>query len=210
MQKVIIIGYSGHALVVNDILERSGCEVTAYCDAVEKKENPLNLPYLGDFSSEKAQIELSKIPFFISIGDNKIRNNIYNKLIISNFKAISIIDPSAIVSNHTILGQGTMIGAGAKINAFAKIGNGVICNTGSIIEHECDIADFAHIAPGAVLCGNVKVGKNTFIGANSVVKQGINIGENVIIGAGSVVIHDIPENCTAVGNPCKIVKYHVS
>jgi acetyltransferase-like isoleucine patch superfamily enzyme len=67
------------------------------------------------------------------------------------------------------------------------------------------IGDFSHIAPGAVLCGNVKIGKGTFVGANSVITQGINIGNNVIIGAGTVVIRDIPDNCTVVGNPQRIM-----
>ncbi|HPN57619.1 MAG TPA: DapH/DapD/GlmU-related protein, partial [Chitinophagaceae bacterium] len=71
------------------------------------------------------------------------------------------------------------------------------------IDHECIIGDFTHIAPGAVLCGNVKVGRNTFIGANSVIRQGIIIGDNVTIGAGTVVVKDVPDGATVVGNPAK-------
>ena len=74
-----------------------------------------------------------------------------------------------------------------------------------MIEHECIIGDFSHIAPGAVLCGSVSIGKGSFIGANSVIKQGIKIGNNVTIGAGSVVINDILDNTKVVGNPSKII-----
>ena len=35
---------------------------------------------------------------------------------------------------------------------------------------------------------------------------GVTIGDNVTIGAGSVVVHDIPANCIAVGNPCRVIK----
>ena len=62
----------------------------------------------------------------------------------------------------------------------AEIKKGVIINTGAIVEHECIINDYAHIAPGAVLAGSVFVGANSFIGANAVVKQGVKIGKNVI------------------------------
>ncbi|HLS31877.1 MAG TPA: DapH/DapD/GlmU-related protein [Flavobacteriaceae bacterium] len=48
-------------------------------------------------------------------------------------------------------------------------------------------------------------GRIRFIGANSVVKEGINIGDHVIIGAGSVVIKDVPDGCTVVGNPGRII-----
>jgi acetyltransferase-like isoleucine patch superfamily enzyme len=60
-----------------------------------------------------------------------------------------------------------------------------------------------HIAPGAVLAGNISVGENSFIGANSVVRQGVKIGSGVILGAGSVVIKNIPDNEIWAGNPAK-------
>lgn len=52
----------------------------------------------------------------------------------------------------------------------------------------------------------VKIGNNVQIGANSVILKGVTIGNNVIIGALSLVNKDIPDNCIAVGNPCKIIK----
>ncbi len=52
----------------------------------------------------------------------------------------------------------------------------------------------------------VKIGNNVQIGANSVILKGVTIGNNVIIGALSLVNKDIPDNCIAVGNPCKVVK----
>jgi acetyltransferase-like isoleucine patch superfamily enzyme len=81
----------------------------------------------------------------------------------------------------------------------------VICNTGCIIEHECIIGDFVHIAPGAVLCGNVSIGNGTFVGANSVIRQGISIGKNVTIGAGTVVTKDVPDQCRVAGNPQRLL-----
>jgi maltose O-acetyltransferase len=51
------------------------------------------------------------------------------------------------------------------------------------------------------------VGDNVWLGGNVVVLPGITIGKNSVIGAGSVVTKDIPENVVAVGNPCKVVKY---
>ena len=80
----------------------------------------------------------------------------------------------------------------------------VIINTASVVEHDCIIPDGVHVAPGAVLCGGVKVNNNTLIGANSVINQNITIGENVIIGSGSVVINDIPNGLKVAGNPVKI------
>ena len=61
-------------------------------------------------------------------------------------------------------------------------------NNSAVVDHECIIESGSHIAPGSILLGNVKVGRNTLVGANSVIKEGVEIGSNVIIGAGSVVL----------------------
>lgn len=53
--------------------------------------------------------------------------------------------------------------------------------------------------------GKVKIGNNVFLGANSTVLKGVTIGNNVIIGANSVVNRDIPDNCVAAGNPCRVI-----
>lgn len=53
----------------------------------------------------------------------------------------------------------------------------------------------------------VTLGSNVWIGGGSVILPGVTIGDNTTIGAGSVVTKDIPANCLAVGNPCRVVKY---
>ena len=52
----------------------------------------------------------------------------------------------------------------------------------------------------------ISIGDNVWIGANSVVMPNVKIGNNVVIGAGSVVTKDIPDNCIAVGNPCRVLR----
>lgn len=52
----------------------------------------------------------------------------------------------------------------------------------------------------------VIIDDNCWIGASVVICPGVHIGKNSVIGAGSVVISDIPENSVAVGNPCKIIR----
>lgn len=51
----------------------------------------------------------------------------------------------------------------------------------------------------------INIGDNVFIGLQSVILKGVTIGKNSTIGAHSVVFNDIPEDCIAWGNPCKVV-----
>ncbi len=52
----------------------------------------------------------------------------------------------------------------------------------------------------------VTVGDNVWIGGGSVILPGVTIGSNTTIGAGSVVTKDIPANCVAAGNPCRVIR----
>jgi len=54
------------------------------------------------------------------------------------------------------------------------------------------------------------VGKNCFIGANSIILPGIKIGDHVIVGAGSVITKDVKSNCIVAGNPAKIIKENIN
>lgn len=52
----------------------------------------------------------------------------------------------------------------------------------------------------------ITIGDNVWLGAGVIVCPGVRIGDNAVIGAGSVVVRDIPPDCVAVGNPCRVVR----
>lgn len=204
LKEVVIIGYAGHGFVACDILQASGRVITAYCDQSQKETNPFQLPYWGMEASPENLLRLPYYDYFIAIGDNGIRRKITQYLASILQPPTSAIHPTAIIAQHTNIEEGVMIGARAIINPLASIGLGTICNTASIIEHECRVGKFCHIAPAAVLCGNVSIGDGTFIGANAVIKPNTNIGRNVTVGAGAVVLSSLPDHAIVVGNPARI------
>lgn len=53
----------------------------------------------------------------------------------------------------------------------------------------------------------VKIEDNVWIGGGAILLPGVVIGKNSVIGAGSVVTRSIPADCIAVGNPCRIIKH---
>ena len=211
MKDIVLIGYSGHAFVIADILEKEN-NIIGYLDISKKNVNPYKLNYLGNEDSEGAKEMLKNSYFFVAIGNNILRHRIFEK-IENSFNtrgSVKAIHRSAIISDHATIEKGVLISANATINPLAKVGKGVICNTSSVIEHECNLGPFVHVGPGAILCGAVSVGENSFIGANSVVKEGTKIGKNVVIGAGSVVLKDIVDNLTVVGNPQRTLRRSIN
>ena len=56
-----------------------------------------------------------------------------------------------------------------------------------------------------VICGDITVGNNVYIGERTTILPGVTIGDNVIIGCGAVVCKDIPSNSIAAGVPCRVI-----
>ena len=195
-----IIGYGGHSYVCIDAAILQGYKVEGYYETEKKSFNPFGLKYLGD---ENRAASLKNT--FITIGDNLLRERVFKNIYQKMNLGVRIIHPSSVVSDLATINEQVLVCASATINPFAKIGLGSIINTGSVIEHECEVGEFSHIAPNAILCGNVIVGKNTLVGANSTILPNIKIGQNVTIGSGSVVTKDIPSNSKVIGTPAKSI-----
>ena len=190
-----LYGASGHAKVIVDILKSQDIEILGLYDDNNLVENLLGYPV---YHSKNI-----KSPIIISIGSNKIRKLIAEKL---NVEYTNAIHSLSIVSTFSKIGLGTVIMQGAIIQACSIIGIHCIINTGATVDHDCIIEDYVHISPNTTLCGNVHVGEGTHIGAGSVVIPGVKIGKWCIIAAGSVVTKDLPDNVLAAGNRCKIIK----
>ena len=57
--------------------------------------------------------------------------------------------------------------------------------------------------------GPVRIGKNVWLPARSIVLPNVSIGDNVVIGINSIINRDLPSGCFAAGSPCKVIKEKV-
>lgn len=163
MRKIIIIGAGGHSKVVIDAIEElngisCNYQIMGLLDDKEQGEI-IGYKVLGNFENIDKCDE--NVYFHIAIGNNEVRENIYNKY--KNMNFITIIHPRAIVSKHAVIEKGCYIGASVVINVAVKIGEFTIINTGSIVEHECVIEGFSHISYGAIIGGGSILKRNSFI-----------------------------------------------
>ena len=192
---VYLYGASGHAKVIKDIVEATDRHIYGVVDDNRNLNEFETLPVMHSATG--------KSPFIISIGNNSIRKRIAGSL---NCDYAMAVHPKAVVAESARINAGTVVMAGAIINPDTIIGRHCIINTGVSVDHECILEDYVHLSPHATLCGNVKVGEGSWIGAGAVVIQGIRIGRWSIVGAGAVVIHDVPDYTEVVGVPAKPVK----
>lgn len=201
-KKIIIFGCGGHARSIINTIVGNGDDMDILLTDNKAKNNERVMGY-PVVRNCKLYGEWN---YIIAIGNNAKRKEMYNNLQYrQRGKCISIISHMSCIGSETEIGIGTFIAPYAYVGPQAKIGNNVIVNTGSIVEHETIIGNHTHIAPHATLCGRSKIGNNVFCGADSTVIDNINICDDVIIGAGAVVTKDIMESGIYIGIPARKV-----
>jgi len=198
---MLFYGASGHAKVVIESWVASQGLVTGIFDDNAEIKKLLSYPVLGKYRKEA----FATSSIIISIGSNETRKKL-NSLIEHSFA--NVIHPQSIISNSASLGRGIAVMACAIINAQTIAGDHSIINTAASVDHDCVIGNFAHIAPGAVLCGGVHVGEGALVGAGATVIPDRKIGQWAIVGAGAVVIEDVPDFAIVAGSPAKIISKH--
>ena len=205
-ERFAIVGAGGHAKVVLDALLASGHEVLGFYDdnpALLGVEPIPGVNVLGNTKDSLKGFEQGKSLVILAIGENRERCRLSRRFPVPYGIACA---PSAVLGRGVRIGKGSMILPSATVNIDTVIGEHVILNTSCSVDHDCAIGDFVHIGPGVLLGGGVIVGEGTFLGIGSSVIPGIRIGRWSVIGAGAVVTEELPDNCTAVGVPAKIIK----
>jgi UDP-perosamine 4-acetyltransferase len=197
VERVVILGSGGHAKVIIEIMEESGDVEIVGCVGKHQAGGVLGYPVLGDDGVLPQLLAGGIGAVFVAIGDNRRRRELSLQLRESGFRLVNAISQGAWLSPRATLGQGVVI------NAAARLGDGAIVNTGATIDHDCQIGNWAHVAPGVHLAGCVTVGEGAFLGVGSKVIPSVAVGDWAVVGAGAAVIRNIPNGAKAVGVPAR-------
>lgn len=208
---IVIIGASGHAKVIIDIIENNNeYNIVGLIDSYKPKGYELyNYKVLG---KEKDIKKLQTIYNFntgiIAIGDNWTRKMMYNKIIKKNpeFGFARAVHHRSIIGKNVEIGEGTVIMAGAIVNSDAKIGNFCILNTKASLGHDAIMSNYSSLAPNSTIGGNTKIGTCTAICLSSSIIQDITIGNYSIIGSGSLILTNVPDLNLYYGTPAKFIR----
>ncbi|WP_313525123.1 serine O-acetyltransferase EpsC [Anaerotignum sp.] len=149
----------------------------------------------------KSNIEVFLYPSFWAVINHRIAHRLYKR----QFYFLA-----RLISQFSRLVTGIEIHPGATIGKNFFIDHGM----GIVIGETAEIGDNVMLYHGVTLGGTGKdknkrhptLEDNVMIGAGTIVLGPVTIGKNSKIGAGSVVIQDIPENVTAVGSPVMVVR----
>ena len=207
-KKFCIIGVDDDYL---DFIKRNSSFFLGYFSIENKKYKSISAKkWLGNHNKTNwINVKKKYNPYVIfAIDDGRNRKKLYNSIYKNNCNNIIFKKSTLSESSKNYLKKNKCISIQdfAKIMPNVKIGTGSKIHINAQIHHDCVIDEFVTIAPRALLLGNVKIGKYSYIGANATIKQNVKIGEGVIVGAGSVVTKNIKDAEIVAGVPAKSLK----
>lgn len=189
--KVIIFGVGKLADYVHFVLTNdSPYEVVAFC--IEEAFMPesgtvRDLPIIA-FELLPSTYSPDDYKIFIAVGNNSVREVIYNKVKNNGYSCISYISSKAIFWSDLSFGDNVFIGEGAVIQPFVSIGFNSFLFAARV-GHHCSVGNNV-ILSGCALAGDAHIGDNSFLGLNSTVNQNVKIGKANIIGVGANIGSD--------------------
>ena len=186
MEKLLLVGAGGFGRVVLE--HASGLYDCAFIDDGDAVVVD-GVPVIGKTDEIASFFPEYKL-LLVTIGNNKLRQSLYESAASIGYSFPNIIHPSAYVSPHAHIGFGCVILNNAVIQNNAKCGNGCIMNPGVELHHDSTIGDYCLIYTNSVVRSLALVGDRVWIGSNCTVSTGATVSDNVIVADGMVVQRD--------------------
>lgn len=198
-RRALIFGKGGHAHVIRSLLPHAECRFV-----VDRDPAPGDLLQADFFANDGAPADGCDL--FIGIGDDRARRLYFDRLKALGLDIATCIAPTAWLAPGATLGEGVFLGPAATICARSHIGDNVIVNTHSSIDHDCAIGADTQITPGTTLGSHLLVGRGCYFGMKSCVLPRLEIGDGVQVMAGALVVRSAPAGVMLGGSPARVVR----
>ncbi|MFO7585256.1 MAG: NeuD/PglB/VioB family sugar acetyltransferase [Anaerolineales bacterium] len=196
---ILVYGAGGHAKSVMEMVQAIGThQIAGILDdnPALKGKSVLGIPVLGGRELLPLLREKGLALAANGVGgilDIAVRVRLFEMLAAAGFDFPPLAHPRATVEPSATLGAGVQVFANAYVGSSTVLHPRCMVNTGAIVSHDCEIGEYSHIAPGAMLAGHVHVGGRSLVGMGVTTAIGIKIGSGVRIGNSAVVYADVPD-----------------
>lgn len=183
MEKLLLVGAGGFGRVVLEHAEKE-YECAFVDDSGIKEVNGTEV--IGKISDIKNLYGKYK-KLIVTIGNNRLRGNIYQVAEKIGYSFPNIIASSAYISPYAEIGNGCVVLNNVVIQNNSKIGNGVLLNPGVELHQDCVIGNNVLIYSNTVVRSLAKVGDRAHIGSTLTISNGVFIPEDSKIDDGVTV-----------------------
>lgn len=144
--------------------------------------------------------------FVTAVGSGELRDRLSNAAIGRGLRPATVTHPRAEMSEFVSIGSGTVICAGCILTTNITIGQHVQINLDCTLGHDVVVDDYASLAPGVHVSGNVRIGRGAYIGTGASIIDGsatspLIIGEGATVAAGACVTRNVDPGALVAGVP---------
>ena len=185
MEKILIIGAGGFGRIVLEHA-RQKYECGFIDDGVSIGTEICGCKVIGTTKDLPGLFSVYKMAI-VAIGNNIIREKLYQEAKKIGFSFPNIICSSVYCSPYSKIGEGCVFLNNVVVQNGSFIGNGVILNPGVEIHHDCKVRNFVLIYANSVIRALAEIGDRAWIGSNLTVSNGVKVHEDTIIGNGKTI-----------------------
>ncbi len=197
--QILLYGAGGHAKAVLEMVQAIGAfRIAGILDdnAALTGTYVLGIPVLGTRELLPQLVDQGLRLAVNGVGgiiDLNVRLKLFDLLARYGFAFPILRHPRATVEPSAQIFEGVQVFANAYVGSSAILHEKCMINTGAIVSHDCEIGAYTHIAPGALLAGQVHVGEKALVGMGVTTMIGLKIGAGARVGNGAVLLADVPE-----------------
>lgn len=211
-QEIYALGVGHNTPVFIDLALACGYEIAGLYHYNSERTGEIDHGFeiLGSFEDLFLKKDLMGMNFLLTMGDNKIRAELSDKIITKGGNVPTLIHPMSVVSRFaTISPIGVYISPFTYVQADSFIDSNTVLLSHVNISHTTNVGKNCFVAGGATIGAYTTVEDNVFIGQGALSISGKVkiIGKGAYIGARSLLTRDVPKDSIIVGSPGKLLKY---
>lgn len=210
---IYALGIGHNTPVFIDLAEACGYKIAGlyHYDDTRTGEIDHGLKIIGSFNDLYSKEDLTGMNFLLTMGDNKIRTEISNRLRQLGGNVPTLIHPLSVISRFANISSiGVYISPFTYVQADSSIGDNTVLLSHVNISHTTHIGNSCFIAGGSIIGAYTDVKDFVFVGQGVLTISGKvpTIGEKAYIGARSLITHEVPAHAVMAGSPAKVIRYN--
>ena len=208
---IYALGIGHNTPVFIDLAEACGYTIVGLYHYNDERTSEVDHGFniIGSFDDLFAKGNLNGMNFLLTMGDNKIRTELTDRIISLGGNVPTLIHPMAIISRFAEISPiGVYISPFTYVQADSSVGRNTVLLSHVNISHTTRIGDSCFIAGGATIGAYTTVENFVFVGQGALSISGKvkNIGREAYIGARCLITHDVPEGVVFSGIPGKVLR----